>query len=505
MVILVNSKYFSYIGSQIVINSFIKICVIYVPHFYASKEIGDIVMNKITICKTREIIEDFAKEIERKKTKGPKPAKTVIDFRNERKDGIERDIYLIPIELLRYRKDNGRISSDVMNYEKNCGLLNEKSKEAQVIIRIFLEAKDKEKTEELTRSIKHDGQRDPAIITADGFLINGNRRKMVMEVLLKDSKYRSDIKFTHMKVVILPGKDDEGGPPTLLEIEQIENRYQLQSEAKAEYSNFDRALSMRRKIEYGMSLEQQLMDDPIYGGLEKKEFNKAIKKFTEDYLKPLDCIDRYLSHLGREGLYSTVSTSIGDPEGRWQAFYDYYNSVYQKLSEKKKRIKLGIVEDEVGLIEDVTYKIIRKRELPGLGKVHQVIRDLPKYLSDHDSKNELLKLGDLELELPKEESFDENGKEFDERIKDKIWGKKHASEIINQIKKAKHIFEYKKELETPIKLLEDALKLLNHQNMDPSVVKITDVPKALKLAGLIKVRANEIENEFYHYKKGLSN
>ena len=39
-------------------------------------------------------------------------------FRNERRDGIERDIYLVPIDLLRYRKDNGRISSDILNYEK---------------------------------------------------------------------------------------------------------------------------------------------------------------------------------------------------------------------------------------------------------------------------------------------------------------------------------------------------------------------------------------------------
>ena len=36
------------------------------------------------------------------------------------------------------------------------------------------------------------------------------------------------------KAVILPGKDDVGGPSTLLESEQIENRYQLQSDGKAE-------------------------------------------------------------------------------------------------------------------------------------------------------------------------------------------------------------------------------------------------------------------------------
>ena len=70
---------------------------------------------------------------------------------------------------------------------------------------------------------------------------------MVMDKLSSSSKYCGDERFKTMKAVILPGKDDVGGPPTLLEIEQIENRYQLQSDGKAEYYAFDRALSMRRK------------------------------------------------------------------------------------------------------------------------------------------------------------------------------------------------------------------------------------------------------------------
>ena len=45
----------------------------------------------------------------------------------------------------------------------------------------FSEDKDPEKTDILMKSIEHVGQSDPAIITCDGFLINGNRRKMVLE------------------------------------------------------------------------------------------------------------------------------------------------------------------------------------------------------------------------------------------------------------------------------------------------------------------------------------
>ena len=102
-------------------------------------------MGKITKPIVREIIEDFAQDIRERKTKGLPPTKTVIDFRNERRNGIEREIHYVPIELLRYRKDNGRIASDILGYEKDNGVLDEKNEEAQKMIREFLEHKDKEK------------------------------------------------------------------------------------------------------------------------------------------------------------------------------------------------------------------------------------------------------------------------------------------------------------------------------------------------------------------------
>lgn len=49
-------------------------------------------MSKISKSNTRHIIEDFAKEIEECQREGKPPKNAVIDFRNERTDGIERPI-----------------------------------------------------------------------------------------------------------------------------------------------------------------------------------------------------------------------------------------------------------------------------------------------------------------------------------------------------------------------------------------------------------------------------
>lgn len=451
-------------------------------------------MKKLTTDSTREIIGNLAKEIKRRAHPGPKPTKQVIDFRTDRASGKERDVYFVPVELLLYRKDNGRIASDVLSYQRNHGNIVEASEEGQAILRKFLEDKDKEKTEELKRSIAHDDQREPAIITCDGFLINGNRRKMVFEIL----------KLDKMKVVILPGEDDagEGGPPTLKEIEQIENRYQLQSDGKAEYYAFDKALSMQRKIECGMSLEEQLKDDPQYAHLEKREFERAVEKVRNEYLGPLECIDRYLEQLNREKLYSTVSTGLGDPEGRWQAFLDYHQFVYKKLKDANERLKLKLREDEVGKVENIAFKLIRKRDFSKIGaKVHKLMRDLPDMLENGEAKRELFKISQIPSELPKEKRRDDKGNEHDERMIDKLWGGEHEQQILRHLATARTLQSQKSELETPLHLLEVALAKLTHKDMDANAVNALEYERAMKLTQEIQKAANDLEHEFFKLKK----
>ncbi len=461
-------------------------------------------MDKHVKPTTREIIEDFATEIANRKQPGPKPQRAVIEFRNERKDGYEREIYYVPIDLLRYRKDNGRIASDVLHYEKLNGVLNERSVETQKIIGDFLFEKDKEKTEELMLSLEYEGQRDPAIITCDGFLINGNRRRMAL-MKLRDKK--KDSAFDTMKVVILPGKSDPGGPPTLKEIEQIENRYQLQSDGKAEYYNFDKALSIKRKIEAGMTLEEQLRDDSKYRGLSAKDFKRQLEYHENEYLRPLECIDRYLESLGREKMYTTIATGRSDSEGRWQAFRDYYNSVYLKLTDKMQLIKLGIKENEVGKIEDACFKIIRKREFKdteGLPKAHMIIRQIPKILSNPAAKKELLKLSEVESSISKNKLINKDGTDATMRDIDKYWGIEKGNIITNQVKKALNLHAQKKDQETPLALLDASLKKLNHDDMITSSLNIADIEKAMKIARMIQDRASAIETELYHHQKNLS-
>lgn len=454
----------------------------------------------ITQDRPRDIVEDFAKAIRARKTTTAKPSRAVINFRDEKRNSFERPIEVVPIDLLRYRKDNGRIASDVMNYERLNGRLDERDKKAQEVLREFLKKKDPEKTHTLIKSIEHAGQAEPAIVTCDGFLINGNRRKMALEELRKEFKGKPE--FESMKVVILPGPAEEGGPPTLLEIERLENRYQLQSEGKSEYYGFDRALSIKRKIDLGFTLEEQLSDDPRYARSTPKELAKAIKEWERDYLHPLECAERYLAHLDREELYELISSSASDREGRWQAFIDYSKFYYNSLINRQWQINNGIPEEDVGTLEDAAFKMIRLRTLKGLPKVHQIMRKLPKMCGLQESRKELLNLAnEVESSLPSDEQFDADGNALSPVDIDGKWAERNRRNLIHRTKKALDFLEESREKETPLALLEAAFKKLSNESLSVHSISQSDYPKARKFVSGIQKRASEIEHELYQNGK----
>jgi hypothetical protein len=458
-------------------------------------------MPAITTEAERKIIDDFAKLIQEKKIpKGAHPSMAVINFRDEKRLGTERVVELVPVNLLRYRKENGRISTDVADYQKSNGPLDDKDQTAQEILGKFLEDKDPEKTDDLMKSIEHTGQNEPAIITSDGFLINGNRRKMALEKLKKLHPGKAE--YEYMKVVILPGRGDPTGPPTILQIEQLENRYQLQRDGKSEYYGFDQALSIKRKIDLGYTLEAQLRDDPRYVRADGKEIAQAVKEMEQEYLRPLDCVNGYLRLFGRDGLYGTVSEGRGDREGRWEAFKDYAKTYYRCFQNPKWMMEKGVDEEDIGALEEAVFKVIKLRELRGLPKLHMVMRQLPKLCALKESRKELLKITDeVGLKLAETECFDGKGNRLSIQKVDEKWSESNQQSIIHHLKKALDHQERNQDKETPISLLKAALQKLNHESMSVASMAMSDFPEARELASNIQKRAHEIEAEIYHSKK----
>jgi len=217
----------------------------------------------------------------------------------------------------------------------------------------------------------------------------------------------------------------------------------------------------------------------------------------------IECIDRYLEWLGRDGLYSTVSSHIGDPEGRWQAFHDYYQSVYRKLHEPKSLLQMNLRDDEAGKVEQVAFRLIRKRDFGDFGKIHKLMRDLPSLLKKDEAKRELFKIHDIKPDLPKEKRFDADGKEYDDRTVDRIWGEENKNRIFRHLNTALTLEESKSELEKPLDLLQEALDKLQHKRMDPGQVHALEYERAMKLTREIQKAAKDLEHEFYQLNKNI--
>ena len=90
---------------------------------------------------------------------------------------------------------------------------------------------------------------------------------------------------------------------------------------------------------------------------------------------------------------------------------------------------------------------------------------------------------------------------LDPRTIDKIWGRKYATEITRQVKKVAGIVEFSTNSETPLTLLDAALKKLNHEQLDLNKVKHDDETKTVKLIRDIRERVKELEGEFMKYRK----
>ena len=457
----------------------------------------------------RAIIEDFQREIHTKKVRLNPHQREAIAFRNEVAEKKERTVYKVPIELLRYRKENGRIASSVMSHERVIGPLDEQSPETQEIIAEFLRVKDPEKTEELKTLLRAEGQRDPAIITCDGFLINGNRRRLALEVL--KSEHPADDTFKWMHVVILPGQDDEGGPPTILEIEKIENRYQLQADGKADYYGFDAALSMREKEKRGFTLESQLRHDPMHWDKPEKDFKKVLRETKRKFLAPLECVDRYLEAIGRPGQYACISSGRGDPEGRWQAFIDYSESFASKIGSEatamaraRNLARMDLEPNETGAIEQAAFKAIRLRDIPDMGKIHTVMRKLPE-MCKH-GKKELKELHkDVKHDLPEDETREPDGTPLPMEKIDEKWEDKYRETITYRLKRASGQAEDKEEQNKPIALLQQALQKLTHENMaDIDKISLSDLSNAEDIAEEIKKTIKDLASRIFELKKSYN-
>lgn len=162
---------------------------------------------------------------------------------------IECDAYEIPLDYLVYNQYNGRIGSVVKSYERQNHSLNPEIQTDKELIEKFLwESKpDANKRTKDRLLIEH--QQKHGIVTADGCIIDGNRRAMLLNSIMADPNidYQSKSHCQFFIAIILPEDADKK------EILALETTYQMGEDAKVDYNPIEKYLKCKDLQDAGFS------------------------------------------------------------------------------------------------------------------------------------------------------------------------------------------------------------------------------------------------------------
>ena len=321
----------------------------------------------------KQIIQDFIKQQEESFGGKDRLPKTKLSVKG--KTSYE-PIYRIPNKMLYFNKSNGRIKAEIIEKEAELGRKfdlwdeNDQLEFKKILLSIRREENDKIKADLFTNS-----QTSPGIITCDGIVINGNRRKALFEELYDET---SDEKFKYLDVQVLPSDINKS------ELWLIEAGIQLSAPQQLDYSPINNLLKLRE----GMN-----------SGLSEKEMARRLYGITEETilleLDRLKLIDEYLGDfINKPGKYYLI-------KGLAEHFIDLQLILAWANAPRGKRMEWidGPNTSDINELKLVGFYYIRMK-MP-----HLRIRELRDHFAIQEAWKEQIRVLNIEMSLTKEEKI----------------------------------------------------------------------------------------------------
>lgn len=200
--------------------------------------------------------------------------------------------YRIPLSIMTYNPYNGRIGSVVKSYERQNHALDSDNSDDIALIEKFLWESKKEANERTKKSLLEDHQQRYGIVTADGKIIDGNRRASLLNNIWNDGTIAANLKqhTQFFEAIILPIDADRK------EILRLETTYQMGEDAKVDYGPIEKYLKAGDLASEGFSNN----DIASFMGIKPPE--------VKTYLDVLKMMDEYLETYGYTGIYTALDT-----------------------------------------------------------------------------------------------------------------------------------------------------------------------------------------------------
>ena len=198
------------------------------------------------------------------------------------------DVYRLPAAMLFYNIRNGRFAAEYNEMiRKEGGYLNPEDRTDEEKIKRLLLSLDEGETKRTYNDLKIREQWNCGIITDDGYLIDGNRRKAIMSEIYKDTGQK---KWKYLKVARLDGS------VTPEDLWALEAGIQLGKDEIVRYGPINELLKIREGIKAGLS--ERAIVNALYGYDKEEEIRDKVDR--------LELIEQYLIFIGKPKRYSLV-------------------------------------------------------------------------------------------------------------------------------------------------------------------------------------------------------
>ena len=356
-------------------------------------------------------------------------------------------VYRIPIDNLIYNKKNGRIATYVSQFIDEGKEFPEKdNSKFNSIIEEYIEKSNPDALKKTKANIKIMTQTEPAVVTAEGVILDGNRRFTALRQLSREG---SGAGFNFLEAVIL-----ENNAYTEKDIKRLELNLQHAIESKVDYNPIDRLVDIYRDLikEGGMFTVEEYATDT----------QMSIKKVNEEIALAKLMLE-YLEFIGQsKKFYIAREQKIDGP----------IREIYKIINSKKIDINQKDTIKEILFLSMISLN----------GDITRKIRNLKLVFEDKVASNNLveefeeLELLDDAVDYFESESTQKSVRDtgvlnIEERIKDKV------GKIVENSVEVKKLSESKNK---PIDILSRVNLLINDIDLD-SVNRMNETLRKEKL------------------------
>lgn len=391
--------------------------------------------------------------------------------------------YEIPMDLIIYNVENGRIASLVKSYEREHSSLNpEKEEDAKQIAQFLYDSNDiaNKKTK---RNIVANGQLETGIITCDGVLVDGNRRVTLMRQIISDSSFSTSerARCEKFRAIVLPEDADKK------EILRLETTFQMGADEKVGYNAIEKYLHAQDLSDQGFSTSDISEFMNLDGATE-------VTKLLE--IKQL--IDEYLEYFGLDGLYTRL------PKG--------FEDDLQKLNTAIRKIKNGSINwipttrltEVENDLKCISFDYIRLNAKSPDGFEFRSIASTSNanFLVNEDIWNQFVKSWQdatnditetpIEVVLSKATTTNESSRLLEAR--DNEWRTNVKDNLMEAFNDAQTTLNNKKEKEKPGVLFKRALNALQQIDLE-NLGAATDKSDILKYIEQVKIICDNVSNK----------